>query len=247
MQKKMKKMKKMKKRRTAPAPRGSGGDAGKRERESGVARVFEYLIKAFRDRSGDGGVAGFSTERETADQEAPFAYRFLTRIADAFRASQSDVARAEAQKKRRDERRRIDTVDDRPAPRRERERQVVGVMAREFEKTLGFSCIALFVALAMVGGYAVAKRDQTLTATAIGLGALFFLAVMRQWLLAWRTRRGYFGSSEHEVRELLAFAKRYPTPEDFFDDNGHLLPAFDVALREARESALGFKPQAANP
>jgi hypothetical protein len=135
------------------------------------------------------------------------------------------------------ERLRASVRDDRP-DRRKRERLVVGVMAHEFEKNLGLSTIALFVALALVGGYAMYSHDRTMLTTSIVIGVLFFFAVLRQAILMWRTRKGYFGSSEHEVRELLAFAMRHPTPEDFYDDNGHILPAFDVAFRESRR--LGY-------
>jgi hypothetical protein len=124
--------------------------------------------------------------------------------------------------------------DDRP-DRRKRQRLVVDVMAQEFEKNLGLSTIALFVALALVGGYATYAHDRTMLTTSIVIGVLFLFAVLRQATLMWRTRKGYFGSSEHEVRELLAFAMRHPTPEDFYDDNGHILPAFDVAFRESRQ------------
>jgi hypothetical protein len=123
---------------------------------------------------------------------------------------------------------------DRPEQRK-RQRLVVGVMAHEFEKNLGLSTITLFAALALVGGYGMYSDDRTLLATAIVIGVLFLFAVLRQAILMWRTRKGYFGSSEHEVRELLAFAMRHPTPEDFYDDNGHILPAFDVAFRESRQ------------
>ncbi len=112
--------------------------------------------------------------------------------------------------------------------RRARERLAVGVMTREFEKSLTFASLALFLALVLVGGYAIWTRDRSILFVATLTAIFFLLAVARQGVLAWRTATGYFGSSEHEVRELLAFAMRHPTPDDFFDDNGHLLPAFDL-------------------
>jgi hypothetical protein len=78
--------------------------------------------------------------------------------------------------------------------------------------------------------------------TAAVTGAFFVLAVSRQAILAWRTSKGFFGSSEHEVRELLTFAARHPDPDDFFDDNGHLLPAFDLRPEEEHGSTAIGQP-----
>jgi ABC-type multidrug transport system fused ATPase/permease subunit len=126
--------------------------------------------------------------------------------------------------------------------RHARERLAVGVMTREFEKSLTTSSVALFLALLIVGGYAAWSRERGMMIAAVITGGFFLLAVGRQAILAWRTRRGYFGSSEHEVRELLAFAMRHPTPDDFFDDNGHLLPAFDLRPEQVSATAAIGQP-----
>jgi len=125
------------------------------------------------------------------------------------------------------------------AQRRARERLVVGVMTKDLEKSLTTSCIVLFVGLMLVGGYGFWAKDRAMLVTAALVCAFFVLAVARQSILAWRAQQGYFGSTEHEVRELLAFAVRHPTPADFYDDNGHLLPAFDLRPAEERAPAVG--------
>lgn len=127
--------------------------------------------------------------------------------------------------------------------RRTHERLVVGVMAREFEKSIGLSCIVLFIALTTVGAYAIGRRDATMITIATVICIIFLLAILRQAIMMWRMRKGYFGSSEHEVRELLSFAMQHQTPDDFFDDNGNILPAFDVAFRESRTAAYAGVPQ----
>jgi hypothetical protein len=232
------------KRRTVAEDGDAARDNDGQNVSSALRQVFRYFERLFRYAGGVGRRGFELSEQVTVEsfwRRMTLWIRRLARPVDD--PVGSDVATAPV-KNRRGERR-LSTEDDRPEPRRQRERQVVGVMVREFEKTIGFSSIVVFVALLLVGGYAVWKQDRTMIVAAVIVAVLFILAVVRQAVLAWRTKRGYFGSSEHEVRELLAFAMRHPTPQDFFDDNGHLLPAFDVALREARASALG-QPQVAN-
>jgi len=133
---------------------------------------------------------------------------------------------------------------DAHSERRAAERLVVGVMSREFERSLGLSCTGLLLALVIVCSRAAFRRDAGMIAAAVLIGALYLMAVLRQAVLVWRTRKGYFGNREHEVKELLAFALKHQTPEDFFDDNGHLLPVFEVAFRESNIGELQRWPLA---
>jgi hypothetical protein len=141
-----------------------------------------------------------------------------------------------------DGRRSAEREAQRIAEQRAGERLAVGVMTREYEKSLNASILALFAALLIVGVYAVMSRDRGLLIVAAVTAIFFLLALIRQTLLTWRTSKGYFGSSEHEVRELLAFAMRHPTPDDFFDDEGNLLTAFDLRPREERTSRAVGEP-----
>jgi hypothetical protein len=78
------------------------------------------------------------------------------------------------------------TSDAKVHERRLRERLVVGVMTRNFERSLTTSSLVLFVALVLVGGYGFWTRDRSLLVVGAITCAFFVLAVVRQSILAWR-------------------------------------------------------------
>jgi hypothetical protein len=114
------------------------------------------------------------------------------------------------------------------------------VMAEEFEASVSrliFLLSSVLLGLTLAG---LLWRDRSLTVVACGVGALILVAHARQGMLRWRIERGYFGSCEHEVRELLRFASQHPRPTDFFDGGG-LLPAFEIGERK-EQSKLWAAP-----
>jgi hypothetical protein len=131
-------------------------------------------------------------------------------------------------------------VGDEP-PLRPKHRTLVGVMADEFEASVARMSVVLFVGLVALVVAGFLTNDRRITSVACGVAVLVLVAHARQGLVRWRVERGYFGTSEHEVRELLLFALRHKAPDDFLD-GGSMLPAFEIGERQ--EGAAGWVGEA---
>lgn len=117
-----------------------------------------------------------------------------------------------------------------------RPRTLVGIMANEFEASLYRISFVLFAGLVVLAGTGLMTSDRRVTSAACIVALLVLAAHARQGVLRWRVEQGYFGTSEHEVRELLRFAMRHPTPKDFLD-GGSLMPAFAIGERPEKATA----------
>ncbi len=108
-----------------------------------------------------------------------------------------------------------------------RKKTVAEVMASQYELRAIRSGLLLFVAV-IIGGISAwidPSRRTMMTSVLLCIG--YVLATARQALLAFRIRRRLFGTSEHEVRQLLTFVLNQP-PESFSGGGGTPLPAFDL-------------------
>jgi hypothetical protein len=125
-----------------------------------------------------------------------------------------------------------------------RPRTLVGIMANEFEASLYRISFVLFAGLAMLAVTGLMTSDRRVMSGACVVAVLVLTAHARQGVLRWRVERGYFGTSEHEVRELLRFAMRHPTPKDFLD-GGSMMPAFAIGERPEMGTAWSGDPSGA--
>lgn len=70
------------------------------------------------------------------------------------------------------------------------------------------------------------------------------LILSKEAILRYRVRRGLFGSTDAEVRDLLGFIIEDCSSEDFTDDDGHRRPVFDAHSSDS-DLAAGVLPRGA--
>ena len=123
-------------------------------------------------------------------------------------------------------------------------RTLVEIMADEFDVSVSRMTFVLLPVLAALTVASVMTKDQRMISVACVVAVFVLAAHARQAVFRWRVVHGYFGSSEHEVRELLRFALTHPFPGDFFD-GGSMLPAFAVGERPETATTWANDPSGA--